>query len=53
MGEARALARAAFLAMLENWPGMERERIGKGYEWPLTEEYTDTIILPLTENPND
>jgi hypothetical protein len=40
MGEARALARAAFLAMLENWPGM------KDYSHP---ELGPHIILPLTE----
>jgi hypothetical protein len=40
-------ARAACLAMLKAWPEMERERIGDGCEWPLTEEFTDQIILPL------
>jgi hypothetical protein len=32
---------------------MERERIGKGYEWPLTEEYTETIILPIPQENSD
>lgn len=47
-------ARAAIAAGLAAWPGAERERIGKGYEWPLEEEYIDQITLPLTqENTNE
>lgn len=38
---------------LAAWPRAELERIGKGYEWPLTEEYTDRIILPLPQEARD
>ena len=49
----RRQARAAIAAALAAWEGAELERIGKGYEWPLTEEYTDRIILPLPQEARD
>lgn len=39
----RQIARAAFLAILENWPGMTRECVVMADRMPC-------IILPLTEN---
>ena len=44
--EYREQARAAFLAMLRAWPGM-REGFGTD-----NQGHYDTIILPLTENPD-
>lgn len=41
MSEA-GIARAAFLAMVEAWPGCEKDDLGPAY-----------LILPLTENPDD
>ena len=40
------VARAAFRAMIEAWPGASRESDQLGGNW-------HRIILPLTENPND
>ena len=38
-------ARAAFLAMIEAWPGASRESDQLGGNW-------HRLILPLTENPD-
>lgn len=43
MGEARALARAAFLAMIEAWPGMSN----------MPTLASPRIILPLTQENSD
>lgn len=44
--EHRHEARAAFLAMLEAWPGMATYSAGMNGPYPY-------IILPLTEKPDD
>lgn len=48
--EFRNLARAAFLAMVENWPGAQRV---KGYFTHDTDYYEPAFILPLTEKTDD
>ena len=50
--EYRAQARAAFLSMIEAWPGMRHDGPSGGgiSQEPLQ---LSRIILPLTENPDD
>ena len=49
--EYREQARAACLAMLENWPGMFTCLGDEDYPRKLKPH--DALILPLTEKPND
>ena len=50
--EYRAQARAAFLAMLTAWPGMEQDQLFHGFT-DGTHYFQPRLILPLTTEASD